>query len=113
MIQKIVDWHEKLLGKTRKWKYGEDGKYAHMALGAEAVILFILSMLFVGQTKLSWTGLSVVALISGIVIEVIQKKLLNGKNTKEEYIKDALWVWVGGTIFSYPLLELGLITLYP
>ena len=99
----MIDWLGVITAPMRRWKYGEDGKYIHILIG---IITVAFAVLLLG----SFTKLSILSFIVGMIVEVIQKSR-GGTNTLKESGQDAFWVWVGGTVLSYSLYTLGLINL--
>ncbi|MDM5264669.1 hypothetical protein PF327_10730 [Sulfurovum sp. XTW-4] len=98
-IKNIVIWFITLTEPMRAWKYGEDGKYVHLLIGAMTTFLAVLISDLSGAKGLNFVGLSLLALAVGIAIEKAQR-LLGGINTIEESIFDGFWTWNGGNAIA-------------
>ncbi|UFH59848.1 hypothetical protein [Sulfurovum mangrovi] len=109
VLKRIVDWHSSITAPMRKWRHGEDGKYVHIVLGVEALLLFVAIALLLGQREFSFIGLSLYMIFAAGFVEFVQRAFLGGRNTKMQALFDAFWMWFGGTAVSYFIYAAGLI----
>ena len=109
VLKRMVDWHSSMTAPMRKWKYGADGKYVHIVLGIEAMVLFMMLALILDQRDLNLVGLSLYAVFAAGFVEFVQRAFLGGRNTKKQAFLDAFWMWLGGTTAAYLLHIVGFV----